>query len=141
MQLTSCIFSRKSPFDLGTGGVARFFQLHGFALEGCFVADASVPTLTREDAQLDLRDVEPTAMLWCVMNLQLPGNAACLFRRKRFIERSELVRVEVVHDEANQFRFRVCNVYEPLHLPRARLGSCAARSLRHAAIHAWVRRT
>src|SRR5512132_914709 len=54
-------------------------------------------------------------MLWCVMQLQLPGNAPCLGRLERFVERCDLMRVEMVQHHANHFGFGIAYVYQPLH--------------------------
>ena len=39
------------------------------------------------DAEFDLRHIQPTAMLWRVVKLQLPGYAPGLLRRERLVER------------------------------------------------------
>ncbi len=45
MQLSSRIFGRKAPFDLGAGDIARFFQLLNFTFERLFISDASVQAI------------------------------------------------------------------------------------------------
>ncbi len=88
MQLSSRIFGRKAPFDLGAGDIARFFQLLDFTLERLFISDASVQALAREDAQLDLRHVQPTAMLRRVVELQFAQDASGFFRSESLVQRT-----------------------------------------------------
>src|SRR5215207_3466552 len=118
MQLPPRILGREPPLDLGAGGVARLLQFPDFTLERLFVADAPVQTLTAEDAQLDLGDVEPTAMLRRVVELQPPSDAACFLRREGLIQRGHPVRVQVVEHDPHPLGLRVGFIHQPLHLPR-----------------------
>jgi hypothetical protein len=93
MQLAPCIFICETPRDLGAGGIAFFFQLLDFSLEGFFVTNAPIKALATKDTQLDFGDVQPTAMLGRVVKLQLSENASGCFRREGFIERCRLVGV------------------------------------------------
>jgi hypothetical protein len=70
LQLAPRIFGRKAPFDLGAGGIARFFPLLDFSRERLFLSDAPVQALATQDAQLDFRHIQPTAMLGRVVKLQ-----------------------------------------------------------------------
>ena len=69
--------------------------------------DSTIQTLTGKDAQMDFSNVEPTAVLGGVMNLQLLGNAFGLFRRKSLIQRSLDVSVEVVQHQGDSLRLRI----------------------------------
>src|SRR5438045_1571382 len=112
------IFSRKAPFDLGASGVALRFQLLDFSLERFFLSDASVQTLTTEDAQLNLGDIQPTAMLRRVMKLQFAKYPPRLRGREGLVQRRCLVRVQVVEYDSHPLGFREANVNEPLNLSR-----------------------
>ena len=125
MQLSSRIFGRKTPLDFGARSVAFFFQLLDFSLERLFVADAPVQALPTKDAQLDFGDVQPTARLRRVVKFQPLGNAPRFFGREYLVERRNLVRVQVVHDDTHALGFREAFVNEPLHL---------AREVRHRAL-------
>ncbi len=46
-------------------------QAADFGLQGVEIWDASSEALLLDDSQFDLRHVEPTAMFWGVVNLQL----------------------------------------------------------------------
>src|SRR5512145_1187216 len=54
-------------------------------------------------------------MFWCVMQLQLPGNAPSLCRLERFVERRDLMRIEIIQHHANHFGFGIAYVHQPLH--------------------------
>ena len=116
MQLSSRIFSRKTPLDLGAGGVALVFQLLDFTLERGFVSDASVQALATKDAQLDFRHVQPTAMLRRVVKLQFAKYPPRFFWREPLVERGRLVHVQVVHHDPHPLGKRKGYVGKPLHL-------------------------
>src|SRR5436309_8474038 len=118
MQLAPRIFIRETPLDLGAGGIAFFFQLLDLSLECFFVRDAPVKALTAKDTQLDLSDVEPTAMLRRVVKLQLLKYPPRFFRREPLIERGRPVRVQVVHHNPHPLGLRESNVHQPFHLLR-----------------------
>jgi hypothetical protein len=63
--------------------------------------------LAAESAQFDLGDVQPAAVLGSVVDFQALGQAAGLSRRKRFVERGQVLGVEVVHDQAHLDRGQV----------------------------------
>ena len=94
MKFESGVEGRESPFDGGRYSVALIFECCSLSLElifECcslslellFVADSTVETLSTENAELDLRHVEPAAMFWGVMKLQALGDASGLGRRVR----------------------------------------------------------
>src|SRR5215207_292477 len=116
MQFVPRILGCKAPLDLGARGVALVFQLLDLSPERLLVADPPVEALAAEDAQLDLGDVEPTAMLRRVMELQLPQYAPRLRGRERLIQRGRAVRVQIIEHDADNLRPRVGFVRQPLHL-------------------------
>src|SRR6478609_8612142 len=78
-------------------------------------ADAPVQTLPRQHAQLDLRHVQPTAMLGRVMDLQPLDDAPGLLRRERLVQRRRLVRVQVVQHQHHPLGLRMNLFDEPAH--------------------------
>src|SRR5215207_558488 len=118
MQLAPRVLGRKAPLDLGARGVALVFQLLDLAPERLLVRDAPVKALAAEDTQLDLSDVEPTAVLRRVVELQLPQYPPRLFRREGLVQRRRAVGVQVVEDDADALGSRVALIDKPLHLVR-----------------------
>ena len=116
MQLLPRICAREAPFDFGLRRIARFFQLLDFTLERFFIANPSVQTLTTENAQFNLRDIQPTAMLWRIVKLQLPEYAPRLFRRECLIQRRRAMRVQVIQHHSYPLRRREGFVSQPFHL-------------------------
>ena len=55
------------PISLGVVGVLILLPGVDFFDKGLFVGDAAIEALGRKDAELRLRHIEPTAMLWSVM--------------------------------------------------------------------------
>ena len=49
-------------------------------------------------------------MLGRVMDFQFGGKAACFSRRERFIQRSEFVRVQIVHHQDDRVSLREMDV-------------------------------
>src|SRR5919197_4079446 len=94
MHLGPPFFGGNPPLDLGARGVALVLQLLDLSPELFLVADPPVQALAAEDAQLDLGDVEQTAMLRRVMELQLPQYPPRLRGRERLIQRGRAVRVQ-----------------------------------------------
>src|SRR5215218_3156056 len=58
------------PFDLRSGGIAPLRPAGDLALEGVLMGDAARQALARKDAQLDLRLVQPGAVLGRVVDLE-----------------------------------------------------------------------
>lgn len=69
-----------------------------------------VRALAGQGGQLDLGDVEPGAVLGCVVDLEPLGQRACFGWLERFVEQTEGVRVEVVHDQDDPLRVGVVDV-------------------------------
>ena len=55
-------------------------------LQGWQVGHTAIQALPAQDTELDLRDVEPAAMLGRVVDLQLVGQSFCLGRGKGLVE-------------------------------------------------------
>ena len=86
-----------------------------FTPECCFVGNTTVETVLLQDAQLDFGHVQPTPVLWWVMQLQFPGNLPRLGRFERFIQRRQLMRIEIVQHDPNPRGFGVACVHQPLY--------------------------
>ena len=81
-----------------------------------------------QDAQLDLGHMQPAPVLGCAMQRQLPGKPPRLSRLKRFIQRRDLLRIEIVQHDPHHRGFGGAFVHQPLH----RVGDVDLRSrLRH----------
>ena len=120
------IGDRKSPINGRLLRVALVFPGRDFTLERCFVGDAAIEALLLEDAQFDLGHVQPTPMLGGIMKLELPGDPPRLGRLKRFLQRRDLMRIEIVQHDANHRGFGVAFIHQPLH----RVGEVELRPLR-----------
>jgi hypothetical protein len=70
-----------------------------FVLQHPLVGDAAVEALGGENAEFRFRHVEPTPVFWCVVPLEPFDEPAGFGGGKGFVERSWLVRVQVVLDE------------------------------------------
>src|SRR5262249_8176896 len=95
--------------------VALVFPGRNFTRERDFVWDAAIETLLLEDTQLDLGHAQPAPMLGGVMQLELSSDPPCLSRLERFIERRDLMRIEIVQHDANPRGFGIACVNQPLH--------------------------
>ena len=73
--------------------------------------DASIQTLTVEDVQADFGDVEPTAALGCEMHVNLVCNPFGFLWREDFVQRSFLMRIQVIHDQGNGIRLRIVVIH------------------------------
>jgi hypothetical protein len=73
-----------------------------------FIAlDAAIQALTRQDTQLRLRHVQPTAVLGRVMNLQTLRQGEGRDRIKRFVQTTDGVGVEIVHHQDDYRNFGI----------------------------------
>src|SRR4029450_2362406 len=77
--------------------------------------DAAIEALLLEDTQFDLSHVQPTPMLGGVMELELPSKPPCLGRLERFIQRCDLMGIEIVQHNPNHAGFWVAFVHQALH--------------------------
>ena len=109
------IGDRKAPINGRLLRVALVFPGRDFTLERCFVGDAAIEALLLEDAQFDLGHVQPAPMLGGIMKLELPGAPPRLGRLKRFLQRRDLMRIEIVQHDANDCGFWIAFVDQPLH--------------------------
>ena len=67
------------------------------------IADA----LAAQDAQFDLRHIQPTAVLGCVVNIQFLGQPFYFVRFKGLIHTGDVVCVELIHHQYDLLRIGV----------------------------------
>src|SRR5581483_8402184 len=97
LELDARVRRREAPVDPVPSRVAVSYPGRDFLLDGSAVGQAAVQTLALPDAQLDLSDVEPTAVLGRVMDLQLVRQALRLRGRERLVQRGRRMRVQLIH--------------------------------------------
>ena len=117
-QLYPCIGSRKSPLDLGLPIVPVVFPCGDMASQCFKIGNPPIQALSIQRAQFDLRHVEPTTMLGCVMDLKAFCQAPSLFRFKRLVKGGNTVCVQVVQDQAYLDSIWVAFVEHALDPPR-----------------------
>ena len=107
-QFRSGIVDFELPIDAALFGVGLFGPGGDFALQfGQFTDPAVAQALTGQAAQLALGDVQPTAVLGRVAEVDSLHVRAGTLRFERFVERSFGVRVAVV---ADQRHFRAASI-------------------------------
>ena len=110
------------PIDLGSGLISFQFQGMDFAAGGFIIGDALLQTATGEDAELDLRHIQPTAVLGGVVELLPLGNASRLRRAKDILQRCWAMGVQVVQHQKDYRYLGVCFIHRPPHLVAEILG-------------------
>src|SRR5262245_10137149 len=106
---------REAPVNGSLLGVTLLFPRCDCTRECGFVGNTAVEALLLQDTEFDLGHIQPTPMLGGVMQLELPGDPPRFGRLKRFIERRDLMGIEIVQHDTNHRGFRVAFVYQPLH--------------------------
>src|SRR5574341_853040 len=71
-----------------------------------------------QDTQLDLDHIEPTAMLRCVMELQLLENASGFFWWKDLIKSSRFMRRQIIQHHSDDCSQWIQIIHQPLHAVR-----------------------
>jgi hypothetical protein len=100
LELDASIGAGQAPVYGAFGGVALSFPGPHFSGESFPVGDAPIQTLASQHAQLYLGHVQPRAVLWGVVDLQLLAWAAGFGRSKRLIlQGGRSVGVEVIHHQ------------------------------------------
>ena len=106
-QLAICILPSEAPFNGASLCISRLLPSIDFNLQGIAIGNASIQALACEDADFDLRHVEPTRVFWCVVKLyaaqKFVGRSWAQYVIKAFPE----VRVEVVQHQMNTACLRV----------------------------------
>lgn len=94
-EFDSGIRGRKLPVNAFLGRIAPLFPLGGFLDECLQIWDPSVQALDGQGAELDLGDIEPTAMLGGVVDLQTGGQSSGLLGWEGLIEGADPMRIQV----------------------------------------------
>ncbi len=87
-------------------------------LKSLYCVNSPVEALPSEDRQLNLCHIEPTSMLWSMMELDLLAQPECFFCREVLVQGRELVCIEVVADKYDIVGIAVDLVYKPFDLLR-----------------------
>src|SRR5665213_483008 len=103
------------PVDGELGGVALCFPCGDLLGQSLLVGDAAIEALPRQGREFDLRDVEPTAMLGGVVDLQLVRDPFRFGGLERFVQRGGGVGIEIVHDQDDALGVRVVHVHQVFH--------------------------
>jgi len=80
LQFNPSIFGSKLPIALTRESISTVFPSHNFRVQRFFVRDTAIKTLTGQNTQFNLGNIQPTAMRMSVMELKLVENAPCLSR-------------------------------------------------------------
>jgi len=110
MQFDASIGRGEAPFDAGAGQVALRLPQGDATLERGLVGNALVQVLPGKDRELNLRHVQPAAMLRRVMDLQLVREAFGLRGRKGLIQRRGGMGVQVVHHQHDALRAGIVDI-------------------------------
>ena len=116
MEFVSGVLDAKAPVDATLSFVPLQSQGLDLSAEGCLVGETLPETDAGEDAELDLRHIQPAAMLGRVVKLQPFGDAPGLRRRKGLIQRRHLVGVQIAQDHSDHRDVGICFVHQPAHL-------------------------
>ncbi len=82
MQFGPCILSTEPPIDSGFSSIALPLQGFDFPEEGALIGDTPLEATASQDTELDLRHIEPTAVLGSMVELQPFHDAPGLSGRK-----------------------------------------------------------
>src|SRR5579859_7480635 len=101
MQLGTGLLCGEAPADGTMRRIAFRFESGDAAGEGGSVSYPPREAAAFEDGDLDLGLVEPTAMLWGVVELEALQNASCLGWGERLVERACSMGIEIVLNHAD----------------------------------------
>jgi hypothetical protein len=86
--------------------------------ESGFVLDAVCKTLTTQMAEFDLGHVEPTPVFGGIMDFQCIGDSFRLLRNKRFIQRSLMMGIQIIHDQTDLLSVWRHLIHQRVHIVR-----------------------
>ena len=121
------LWIKPSELDTGIGGselpinpllsrVAPGFPRLGFLTQGIQIRKPTVQALPGEDTEFQFGDIEPTAVLRGVMNLQALRQTPGGLRIEGFVERTRLMGVEVIADQPDAVGLGILDLQEVSHL-------------------------
>ena len=98
-KLTVCILSSEVPFNGASLCVSRLLPCIDFGLQGMAIGDASIQALAAEDANFDLRHVEPARVFGRVVKLDAAQELAGRSLTQHIIETFPEMGVEIVQHQ------------------------------------------
>src|SRR5687767_11578999 len=99
--------------------------------------DATAEALAVECAQFDFRDVQPTAVLGRVVDFEALGQTTGFGWHEGFVERGDVVGIEVVHHQSDFDRLRIAFIEHGLDEPSPILAGAALRNFNVATSGQW----
>ncbi len=138
MEFGSGVLDAEAPSEAGLSLVSLQLQSANPPAERIPVRDPLPETIAGEDAEFDLRHIQPTAMLGRAVKIQTPGNPAGLSRRKALIQRGLAAGIEVVQHNSYHRRIRVSLVCQPAHLLGEALGGAPLRYRHMPSARQWL---
>src|SRR3990172_6727534 len=100
-EFSICILAGERPINAASFGIALALPAMDFASRGHPVHQSSPKALTIQDADFDLRHVQPTRMLGRVVKLHASQQPASGRRTEYFLEAGAEMGVEVVQNQVN----------------------------------------
>lgn len=119
--------------------IACSLQRLNLSSELLLIPYSAAEILPAEDADFNLRHVQPVAMLGRVVKFPPLGDSPCFQGLKGLIKRSHLMGVQIIQCHVNDFRFRVSLIRQPFHL-RCKVLSTSLIAHCHMPLSAWARR-
>src|SRR5256885_17138458 len=102
MKLDAGLFDAESPVDFDCVAVASLIPGSDLGSHLVDRANAACQTLARERAEFVLGHVQPASMLGCVVDFETLGQPLSFGKRKRLVERTDAMGIQVVHHQDNQ---------------------------------------
>src|SRR6185503_954167 len=116
MKRNARIDGSESPIYGCLGFIALILNRFDLSLESCFISDPPLQTLPTEDAQFDLRHIQPASVLWCVVKLQSFEYSSCHFRGERLVERRRFLSIQIIQHHTYAIGIRIRLLGKPCHL-------------------------
>src|SRR2546427_3878521 len=102
----------KTPMDFDLLFGAPFFPCADLAAQPIGVVQAAIEALTIQNADVDFCHVEPTGVLGGVMELQAVQQPSRFIRRKRLVQGSPRMGVEVIEHQTHAYGLGIMRVYQ-----------------------------
>ena len=112
MEFGSGVLGVEPPVDGGSGDVSLRDEGLDLPPEGGFVGDALLEAAARQDAELYLRHIQPTAVLGGVVKFQPFGDPPGFGSREGLVQGRCPVSVQIVQDQPHHLGFRVGFIYQ-----------------------------
>lgn len=124
-QLLSSFDIRKLPVHFGACGIAFGFQSCHLPLQSFNITNPPPQTIALENAQFNLSHIKPTGVFGRVGKPELASYPARFLGWISFVQRSGTVRIEIVIDQFDPFRFRIAFIDQPFENGRVITGGAA----------------